>query len=280
MTQPADPPCPINPDAAALALHALEPEEEIAVRTHLPHCPSCQETVRATELAMAELGSSVPQLDPPARLRASILAAAAATPQEAPDDTPQLQGQDGSLPRPGARREPASRPAGRDASAARPSSTRNRRRIVALVLAAAVVLGFGGVTAYAVQARQERDAQIAQTQALAELLARVAQPGTTRATLNTPAGQTVAVVVASPGGATVVAAGLAPNAADHSTYVLWGIDGKGSHAVAAFDVVPSTAAYPLAGVGSAYSAYAISLEPGRTMPAVATTVVASGPAQT
>ena len=34
--------CPRNEQAIGWALHSLEPDEEIAVLSHLPVCPSCR----------------------------------------------------------------------------------------------------------------------------------------------------------------------------------------------------------------------------------------------
>jgi len=265
MTDTGDHTCSRNDDAVALALHVLEPEEEIAVRTHLPHCRSCRETVRSTELAMGSLATSVRQINPPAGLRSSIMAQIADTPQDA--------GTTGSsrASHRHTRREPASRPAARPA--------RSRRRVVAVSLTAAALLVFGGLTTYAVQVQQQRDAQIEQTQALVDLLTRSGAPGTTRATLQTDTGRAMAVVLIAPAGRTVVTAAMPPNQRDSSTYVLWGIDGAGPHPLGAFDVLPGTAAYPLAGTDTSFTAYAVSLEPGRVMPAVPTTVVAGGPVQ-
>jgi hypothetical protein len=55
-----------------MSLHVLEPEEEIAVRTRLPHYPS-RETVRTTEQVMSAIGTAAPQIAPPALLRSSLL---------------------------------------------------------------------------------------------------------------------------------------------------------------------------------------------------------------
>lgn len=153
-----------------------------------------------------------------------------------------------------------------------------RRRMAAISLAVVAVLGFGGIAVYTVQIQQQHDSQVAQTQALADLLIQWGQPGTVHATLQTGAGQPVAAVLAGPTGPTVVTAVLPASPRDTSTYVLWGINSNGAHPLGTFDVAPDTAAHSLTG-STEYSAYAISLEPGRIMPASPTTVVASGPVQ-
>lgn len=278
--------CLMNEDAVALALQVLEPDEENDVRTHLPHCRSCREIVRSTELVMRGIGAAVPQIDPPDRLRSRIMAQLDGTPQETPRSV-------GTARRPAHRsieREASSRPPGRDdgrrgGGPAIPAAGHRRRRfggrrMAAAVVAVVVVLGIGGSTAYTLQVHQQRDSQIVQTQALADLITQLEQPGMTHATLAAAGGQPVAAVVAGPSGPTVVTAGLPDNRVDTTTYVLWGINAAGPHPLGAFDVAAGTATHPIAAPVGAYNAYAISLEPGRALPATPTTVVASGPVVT
>ena len=66
--------CELNEQATAFALHALEPEQEIAVLAHLPGCPSCRRVMSDTEVVARGLAESVEQVDPPSRLRLAILA--------------------------------------------------------------------------------------------------------------------------------------------------------------------------------------------------------------
>ena len=80
MTEPR-PTCTRTEQAVSWALHALEPDEEIAVERHVPTCADCLAAVRDTEAVMTQLATAVEQVDPPMRLRAAILDAAAATPQ-------------------------------------------------------------------------------------------------------------------------------------------------------------------------------------------------------
>ena len=83
MTGPR-PTCTRTEQAVGWALHALEPDEEIVVERHVPTCTDCSAAVRDTQAVMTQLATAVEQVDPPARLRASILDAAAATPQIRP----------------------------------------------------------------------------------------------------------------------------------------------------------------------------------------------------
>src|SRR6476661_8592635 len=105
MTDPG-PTCTRTEQAVGWALHALEPAEEIAVERHVPTCADCSAAVRDTQAVMTQLATAVEQVDPPARLRASILDAAAATPQVRP---------------PAANQAPHPMPAPRSPRAARPT---------------------------------------------------------------------------------------------------------------------------------------------------------------
>jgi Anti-sigma-K factor rskA len=269
--------CPMNDQAVAWALHALEPDEEQAMRTHLPGCRSCRDMVRETELLMGELGASVEPADPPARLRDNILAAAAETPQARPVETSVAEEPDsGGVATGGAVVRPASSHGPR-------RWTGSRRRLVAAAVAVVAVLGAaGGLVVHNMQG-QQRDVQIAQPQTLDGLVGQLQGPGTSRATLSTSAGEAVAAVLVSPSERTVVTAGLAPNNRADTTYVVWGLGSGDPRPLGAFDVLaPGPGVHEVGAVaaGPAFSSYAISLEPGRSLPATPTTVVASGAVQT
>src|SRR3954447_25704337 len=104
MTEPP-PTCTRTEQAVGWALHALEPDEEIAVEHHVPTCPDCSAAVRDAQVVMAQLATAVEQVDPPARLRASILDAAAPTPQVRPHVVAQPSA-------PGPRQSGSARPTG------------------------------------------------------------------------------------------------------------------------------------------------------------------------
>ena len=268
--------CPMNDQAVAWALQALEPDEEQAMRTHLPGCRSCRDMVRETERVMGELGASVEPADPPARLRENILAAAAETPQARPVETSVAEEPDsGAAATGGAVVRPASREGTR-------RWTGSRRRLVAAAVAVVAVLGAaGGLVVHNMQGQQET--QIAQPQTLDGFVGRLQGPGTSRATLSTTAGETVAAVLVSPSERTVVTAGLPPNNRADTTYVVWGLGSGDPRPLGAFDVLaPGPSVHEVGAVagGPAFSSYAISLEPGRSLPATPTTVVASGAVQT
>ncbi|MGH9392573.1 MAG: anti-sigma factor family protein [Terriglobales bacterium] len=61
----------------------LPPEEAAAVRQHANGCPNCAELLQAVASAQRQL-AELPQLEPPARLIASILAQTQAAARRAP----------------------------------------------------------------------------------------------------------------------------------------------------------------------------------------------------
>lgn len=251
-------PCPLGEEAVAFALHALEPDEEAAMRSHIERCRSCSGTVRETEVVAAAVGGAVEQVDPPVRLRSNLLAVAAETPQApAPDPSPPPQ------PHP------------------RFAARRTRMRVLIAAAAAAVVIGVGGLGAYTAQVQRERDALAAQARALAGIVTQLDAPGSSHAILSTESGQPVAAVLVTADDRAVVTAGLDPNDTGSTTYVVWGLGAGDPRPLAAFDVAaPGPGIHDIgAGAEPPFAAYAVSLEPGRRMPAVPTTVVASGPVQ-
>ena len=111
------------------------------------------------------------------------------------------------------------------------------------------------------------------------VLAAAGAPGARHATLATPSGDLVGLVVDTDGGPQLVTTGLAGNAADR-IYVLWGLTAADAAptGLGAFDVPgvdPSARSVP-SGPDRPFAAYAVSLEPGRSVPSSPTDVVASG----
>jgi hypothetical protein len=249
--------CPNEELAVGWALGALEPDDEHALRAHLPGCSICQETVRSTEQVTALLGGSVPQEDPPARLRQKVLGAAARTPQDAYEPLPFRLGSSLSEA-PGRPVEIVQRP-------------RPRR---AVQLAAAVIL----VLAVAVGALGWQVSNLTgQQQTQSQLLAVLGDPAMHRAVLRETDGQEAAVLLSSPTSAAVMPLGLRANNASDQTYVVWGLSTGTPIALSSFDV-NGAAAQLLAWNSAAaqHQKFAISLEPGRALPAKPTDVIASG----
>ncbi|MGH3612307.1 MAG: anti-sigma factor domain-containing protein [Pseudonocardia sp.] len=274
--------CPLNEQAVGWALHALEPEEEMEVLLHIPQCPSCQVAVLEAERILAALGASVEQIEPPATLRDALLAGAAETSQRSPMLPPRASPEAGLQPLPegpGASRalDNDNPPARVTAPDKRPTwFSRRGRRLVAASLALVGVLTAGGL---AIRATELAETAQTQAQTLAEIVTQLDEPGTTHATLTAADGAALAAVVVHDGRRTLVTAGLAPNASERDTYVVWGTGNGAPRSIATFDV--DGQGTDVRNVGSAskadgYSGYAISLEPGRTAPASPTMVVAIG----
>ncbi len=277
MTNPR-PQCTYTDQAVGWALHALEPDEEMAVELHVPTCPDCRAAVRDTEVVMTSLATAVEQVDPPARLRASILEAAAATPQV---PTQRREPAPSSPPRRASTAPPAgSAPAGPSRGGGRRFTP---RRLVAASMALAAIVVIGGLGTRTIQLQQQLESANAQTVSTEELVRQLARPGVSHALLAQPDGTAVAAVVLTGGKRNVYTLGLAANTTDH-TYVLWGIgDASASpQPLGAFDVAARDSGLRSVGASGqdAFAAYAISLEPGRTPPASPTDVVASGTLQT
>ena len=266
--------CPRDEEAVAWALHALEPDEEMRFLEHLPECASCQATVRDAEEVLTGLGASVEQVDPPPTMRDSLLARAAETPQEHQPPPPPDAVQD-APPAPAPVAAPQ-RSTPRHRSGPSWLSRRGRRLAVAAAALVAVV-AIGGLAVRNVQLQQQRDAE---AQNLSGLIEELARPGTRLALLDTDDGNTVAAVLVTDGQRQVYAVGMPPNAADETTYVLWGIpEGAAPQPLGTFDVAGSESgpqAVGSAGEADRFAAYAISLEPGRTAPASPSAVMAKG----
>lgn len=190
------------------------------------------------------------------------------------------------------------RPWSARSSSARSSSARRRwvTRGVAAVAALAAVVAIGALVVTNDTLRTQRDEQAvaavaasarasaasagaASSSQVLRVMADAGAPGASHATLAAPSGALVGLVTNSGRGPEVVTTGLAANRSDQ-TYVLWGLASATSKPVglAAFDVSGSAPSARSVGSvpGSTFAGYAVSLEPGRTVPAVPTQVVASG----
>lgn len=277
--------CPLNEQAVGWALHALEPDEEMEVLLHLPRCPSCQVAVLDAERILAALGASVEQIEPPATLRDALLAGAADTPQHSPMLRPRTSPEPDRQPLPEVSGTSRRRrgldgddPPPRVVAPGKRSAwfSRRGRRLVAASLALVGVLTAGGL---AIRATGPAETAQTQAQTLAEIVTQLDEPGTTHATLAAADGAALAAVVVHDGRRTLVTAGLAPNASERDTYVVWGTGNGAPRPIATFDVDGLGTDVRTVGAASeadGFSGYAISLEPGRTAPASPTTVVASG----
>ena len=232
MTGPR-PTCTRTEQAVGWALHALEPDEEIAVERHVPTCPDCSAAVRDAQVVMAQLATAVEQVEPPARLRASILDAAAATPQVRPRPRRSRRPHPGpaSRARPVRRVQPVRPLAVRARLVRSPPAAAGASppAVLSAAVAALAIVAAGGLGIRTVQLQQQTvelqqqldtaSSQVSSTTALVQDLSR---PGNSHALLAKPDGTAVAAVVLAGDQRTVYTISLAANSADQ-TYVLWGL---------------------------------------------------------
>lgn len=280
--------CPLDQQAVGWTLHALEPDEEVAVLLHLPHCASCQDAVLGAEQVLSGLGAAVEQVEPPPSLRAALMSSVSGTPQRPSILPPRLSPEDAPAgpehpdrPAQLARRHRLDAESAAERRAGRSWMSRNGRRLVAASLVLIAALGIGGLVARNSQLEQQRDVETAQAQSLTDLVSRLTQPGTRHALLATTAGTTVAAVLLADGRRQVYTVGLPTNQADN-IYVLWGISGAEAatpEPLGTFDVAAADQGVRTVGSlteAEGYETYAISIEPGRVAPASPSDVVASG----
>lgn len=264
------------------ALHALEPDEEIAAVEHLDTCDACRSLAADVTEVTGGLAESVEQHEPPARLRASIVEQAQRTSQ-VPQPAPVPVERTGPV-RTEAPDEPRQRTPRRPDPVVERSRFLGGRRLLAAAAAVAILAVGGGLVAYAQQMRTERDESIAQSRDIFQMVAQFDRPGAQHAFLTTaPGTQPVAAVMVDGEQRSVMSVGLSPNSVDNQTYVLWGLnDGAQPKPVGTFDVRPTPERPVSVGssTGGAYSQYAISLERGRVAPASPSSVIASGQVET
>jgi hypothetical protein len=238
--------CPHRENAVGRALSALEPDEEIGLRDHLPVCATCRGALRDAEAVVGLLGAVPAQHQPPPALRHRLLLQIELTPQTTQASTSDIQ------------KSPV-------------VVTPRRWSRTLLAAAAAIVLVLGAATAVlGIQAADRPQTQAGQGV--------FDDPAARKVLLADGTGHAVAQLVTGKAGAVVIPLSLAPNGPNQS-YVFWGVvDGK-PQALTTFDVAagssgPQPLRWPAAADG--LSRFAISLEPGRTMPAAPTQVVATG----
>lgn len=277
--------------AVGWALHALEPEDETAFVGHLADCPRCTATVAQTHEVMAALSTDLPVTEPSEGLRDRLRAAVQDTEQvqrPVAEQRPEEPGS-GELAPDHARRRPArssTRPADYRPGFLGPRRGRTAddrptwRRVVPNALVAAGVAAILALGTWNVVVTQDRNAAQAAAAAQAEVLDSLLTPGTATIAPMEHDGRTVATVVARDGQAQIVTESMTVNDASDSTYVLWGMTDAAPVALGTFDVVSD--GIDLRTVGSEatglddYSAYGISIEPGRQAPSAPTDIVANG----
>jgi anti-sigma-K factor RskA len=293
--------------AVGWALHALEPEDEATFARHLPDCARCARTVAETHDVMAAMAQDLPPAEPSEELRDRLRAAVEETEQlsrPAPPERPAARPAERPAPEPASR--PAPRPAAGPAAGpaprpVRPTSpapqrwpppdpgrgrpsrtgTPGWRRRLPVALAAAAVAAIVALVTWNVSLEAARQREQATAAAENQIVQSLMSPGqATIAPVSNSDGHSVATVVARQGQAQVVTWGLSENDRTASTYVLWGMQNGTPVALGTFDVVSRD--MDLRTVGSdrtgldSYTAYGISLEPGRTPPPSPSRIVATG----
>jgi hypothetical protein len=251
--------------AVAWALHALEPDEAALFAAHLAQCERCARVVDETVEVMAAMAETAPSTEPPDALRSRLRAAVETTDQVDPPAVP-------SPARPASIR-PDARPGPRGGGA------RRWRRTLPAALVAAAVAAIVGLGVWNLALLDARDDARADARAQAEIVEALLDeaPGTITPVADDD-GRTVATVLARDGEVQVLTHGIAANDPEATTYVLWGIREQTPTALGTFDVQDAQPAVQTFGVPgpAGYSAYGISLEPGRTAPPAPSDVVASG----
>jgi anti-sigma factor RsiW len=272
--------------AVGWALHALEPEDETAFAAHLAGCRRCVATVAETSEVMAAMAGELPGAEPSEGLRERLRAAV--------EETEQLPASQRRTEPTGV---PAAAPPAVPPAVAQPSRAGGFpvqpplpvvgadqrpawRRVLPTALIAAAVAAVLSLGAWNVVVTSDRDAAQRTAAEQSQLLEGLLTPG--RATIAPVErdGEVVATVVVRAAQVQVVATDLPVNDTQDETYVLWGVADDAPTPLGTFDVV--TPAMDLRTVGSAatglddYSAYAISLEPGRQAPSSPTDIVAMG----
>ena len=231
--------------AAGFALSALEPEDELAFRSHLPECDLCAEALLEHSTTMGHLAYAASSEEPPASVLEGIRAGVRASRTD------------------GLR--PVEAPVSLDAARAR-RTVRLSTALVAVAASLVVALGLvfvgGGFSS---------KAPTTQNAAFERILQQQLVPGARSVQLE---GDGRAVAVINGGKVSLVVAGMPVNDQTSSIYVLWGKSRYGGvRAVGTFDV-PSTKALAITNLGTVTPAtlqlLMVTREHGRKAPAVTT----------
>lgn len=250
--------------AAGYAVNALEPEDEHAFLDHLRGCDTCKRTLAELEQVTGQLAHAAEPAAPPPDLGRRILDAAAA-------ERPARFGTEPPVDLFGAPRAPRKRA---------PRTWQPTFRLASLATAAAVaaVLGLG---VWNLTLRGDTRVQQAALERRDKALACLASPEAKTFVLTSGTGQRATSCLTG-GRAYLVVDRLDRNDRASSVYVLWWMGHDDAlHPVERFDVdAAGTAVYELpADVSPAdVAAMAISLEPGRELPAQPTRRIAYGEA--
>jgi anti-sigma-K factor RskA len=232
--------------AAGHALGALEPDDQQRFEAHRRDCPECHQVRLDTEAVMAELAMAPEPVAPPAELKARLMAAI----HEASDDEPRMVAVSSPDTLEILRDRKRST---RDALADRWVRFAAAASVVLLAVIAAGVWSLGGSSS-----------------TTPRFVALQSQTGGTQ----------LATVELLGDQAWMISSAMPANDAATSQYVLWALPVSGSPVpVGSFDVAPGhtvSAIGKVTGRLSSVKAFAVSKEPGRTLPTKPTDVLASG----
>ena len=256
--------CPNEELAVGWTLHSLTTNEENLMAEHVPTCSICQEIVSSTREVTALVGGSVVQEEPPAYLKERIMALAI-------NQVPPVKEIDTI--------EKAAKSKDKVQETISLDQIRNRPRILliaATVIIVALAMLSGVLGLRLSQLTNQQSVQATQQSKVFDVLG---DPALHRTFLRTNNGVTAAILLSSTKGAAVLPLGLNPNNTKDQTYVLWAIGNGAPVPLSTFDVAsaeqtPQLGTLPSSAATS--SGFAVSLEPGRSMPTSPTDVIASG----
>jgi anti-sigma-K factor RskA len=287
MTEPRDPMRPggLTHDeamdlAASFVLDALEPDEMAAVREHLATCAESHAEFAALAGVLPALAGSVPLVEPPASLKARVMAAAVA-------DLAARRTATATTARPAPVAEPAAIEApARPAPVAdvirpiqrRPASLRAWALGIAAVLA---IVALGG---WNLSLQRQLDDARAYDQQVATVLDAAQRPGSLSAVMRSPEGQgpNGLAAVTSDGVALLAIRDLAPTSGDE-VYEAWVIPADGVPvALGELTLRPGGVGYLEAGGLPAQSGIVLALtrEPGPGAKAPSSAPISVGTATT
>jgi hypothetical protein len=251
--------------AAGHALHALDPADERWFLSHARQCPQCQQALAGYAEVTAELAQIASAAEPGPQLGLRILAAALAG--EPRDDRPDVLGAGPGADRPGTEPAPGTRVV--------PLRRRPRPRwLKPAAAAAAVAVIAAGTWAGLTASTGSRPTQP---------LAACGHPSTCPEVLltGTAAHRAAGRVIIAAGTAWLQPGGLQPDDTTRQIYVLWQVTpGHAPLPVGSFDI-RTGADQPirigtLAAPYHSTKAFAVSIEPGRAVPASPSHLVAQG----
>lgn len=224
---------PSDETLAAYALDALARDEAAFLARHLVECAHCQHEVDSLREAVSAMALAVPQVAPPASLRARVLAQATSAPQEAVTSA-------APVPATASRVMSSVSPAARSSAGER-MAPRSRSMLpwLAAAACATVAIGLGAAWQGARSEQQTLLAAVARADSLLanqqlalaardSLLLQVLGPEVETTTLAaTGSAPTMRLFFDRTRGVMVVSARRLPPAPDGRTYQLWGIGTDG-----------------------------------------------------